>query len=110
MASEEDGPLAETDLNLEAGKWLRRARNERKPRAWSGPQFADALSNRLRITVTAGALYAWETGKRTVPGAIMLAASEITARPIALDDGARGRLIDELLDEMERRRQKREGE
>jgi hypothetical protein len=107
--SQEDGPIAATALNKEAGGWLRRVREERKPRAWSAPQFATLLSDRLKIIVTAGALYSWETGTRTVPAAVMLAAAEVTARPIAMDGGARKLLIDELLDELERRRQEREG-
>ena len=109
MVVNEDGPIAGTTLNKEAGRWLRRVRTERKPRAWSGPKFADALSGVLKITVTAGALYTWETGTRTVPAAVLLAASDITAQPVAMDGGARKRLIDELLDEFDRRRLEREG-
>lgn len=108
ITGQEDGPIADTAFNKEAGKWLRRVREERKPRAWSATKFAALLSDRLKIIVTPGALYSWELGTRTVPAAVMLAAAEITARPIAMDSDARKLLIDELLDELERRRQERE--
>lgn len=93
MASDQDGPLAETALNKQAGEWLRAVRKERKR---SGPRFADALSDVLRIKVSPGALYAWEGGTRTVPAAVLLAASQITSRPIATNEGAKQTLTDEV--------------
>lgn len=92
--------MAASPLNKEAGAWLRDARKERKR---SGPKFAGALSDLLKTPISAGALYAYETGTRTVPAAVMLAAARLTRVPIALDATAKRSLADELVEEVLRR-------
>lgn len=96
--------MAATVLNKEAGAWLRSVRNKRKRAERSAPKFAATLSELLApTTLTAGTLYAYEKGDRTVPAAIMLAASRITREPIALDEATKESLADELFERMLRR-------
>jgi hypothetical protein len=101
--------MARTALNKQAGDWLRAVREDEK-RKRSAAAFVRELEEILKTPIAIGTLYGWERGDRTVPAAVLLAASEITARPVALDPDARKRLIDELLDELEGRRREREGE
>lgn len=95
--------MAATQHNKLAGTWLRQARESGGKRKRSAPQFVKALSAALGTTVNTGALYAWEGGTRTVPAAVLLAAAEITHRPIALDAAAKTGLIDELFEELLKR-------
>jgi transcriptional regulator with XRE-family HTH domain len=100
MATTDEGAMAASPLNKEAGNWLREARKERKR---SAPKFAGALSDLLKTPVTAGALYAYETGTRTVPAAVMLAAARLTRVPIELDEAAKKSLADEISEDVFRR-------
>lgn len=93
----EDGPLAATALNVQAGEWLRQVRKDRNA---SAPKFARSLEAILKVKITAPALYAWETGKRTVPAVVMLAASRVTGEPIALDAPGRTTLKSEVIAEV----------
>jgi len=99
VASDEEGAMARTAYNKRAGEWLRAVRGKKR----SAARFAGALTLILETPVTPGALYAYESGTRTVPAAVLLAASQISGQPIALSEAAKKTLIDELLEELERR-------
>jgi hypothetical protein len=94
--------MAATRHNKLAGQWLRSARESGR-RKRSGAQFAKALSEALETTVNTGALYAWEAGTRTVPAAVLVAAAQITKRPIAFDEQTKKDFVDEIFEEMVQR-------
>jgi len=96
--------LARTALNKQAGEWLRAVRGKKR----SGTRFAANLSLVLETPIAPATLYAWESGTRTVPAAVLLAASRLTGQPVALDPDSKKSLIDEIAEELERRQRVKE--
>ncbi len=70
VRSGDEGRFAATRQNKAAGRALRAARRETSQAA-----FADTLSAELGVPVSPTTLSGWETGRRSVPAAVWLAAA-----------------------------------
>src|SRR5438128_4420292 len=70
-----EGRLAATWQNKAAGRALRGARLALGPQGAKQAAFAAALGRELGMEFSPTALSGWETGRRAVPAAILLAAA-----------------------------------
>jgi transcriptional regulator with XRE-family HTH domain len=77
-----EGRLANTRQNRAAGRALRAARLSLGPQGSKQTAFAATLSRELGMPFTATALSGWENGKRSVPGAVLVAAAMITGQSL----------------------------
>lgn len=75
--------MARTSHNAVAGRAVRQARLAAAGNA-TQPAFAGRLAADLGLPISAPALSSWETSKRTVPAAVLLAAARLTRA--SLDD------------------------
>ena len=75
-----DGRLANTRQNRAAGRALRAARLSLGPQGSKQTAFAATLGRELGIPFTATAVSGWENGKRSVPGAVLVAAAMVTGQ------------------------------
>lgn len=89
----EAAKYARTEQNRRAGKMIKAARGEQK-----GILFAPALSQALGVAVSESSLSNYETGRRAVPAAVLLAASDVSGKSLdvlfrsALDEAERASL------------------
>src|SRR5215472_18671707 len=74
----EEGRFAATWQNKAAGRALRAARLALGPQRAKQSAFAATLSRELGVPVSHTALSGWETGRRSIPAAVWVAAAMIT--------------------------------
>lgn len=75
------GEFARTELNRQAGDYLKRARESSQKTL---PDFAAEIAHVTGTTgSTAQALSQWERSERTVPAAVVLAAARLSGLPLA---------------------------
>jgi transcriptional regulator with XRE-family HTH domain len=77
-----EGRIAATRHNRAAGKALRAARLSLGPQGSKQAAFAATLGRELGMPFTATAVSGWENGKRSVPGAVLVAAAIVTGQSL----------------------------
>jgi len=77
-----EGRLANTRQNRAAGRALRAARLSLGSQGSKQTAFAATLSRELGMPFTATAVSGWENGKRSVPGAVLVAAAMMTGQSL----------------------------
>ncbi len=77
-----EGRLANTRHNRAAGRALRAARLSLGPQGSKQTAFAATLGRELGMPFTATAVSGWENGKRSVPGAVLVAAAMMTGQSL----------------------------
>lgn len=91
------GEFASSELNRQAGEYLRRARESLQKTL---PDFAAEIAHATGTSgSTSQALSQWERGERTVPAAVILAAARLSGLP--LEDPAAERTLSQRLQRLE---------